>query len=43
MDQRWPNSAVQRTHFAQVKALFAGTTNLDAALAALDRAHGERP
>lgn len=43
MDQRWPNSAVQRTHFAQVKALFAGTTDLDAALAALDRAHGERP
>ena len=42
MDQRWPNSAVQRTHFAQIEALFAGTTDIDTALAALDRAYRER-
>jgi raffinose/stachyose/melibiose transport system substrate-binding protein len=42
MDQRWPNSAVQQTHFAQVEALFAGTTDIEAALAALDRAYRER-
>jgi len=42
MDQRWPDSAVQQTHFAQVEALFAGTTDIEAALAALDRAYRER-
>lgn len=42
MDQRWPNSEVQQTHFAQIKALFAGTTSIDAALAVLDRAYRER-
>ncbi|MFI7182142.1 ABC transporter substrate-binding protein [Streptomyces anthocyanicus] len=42
MDQRWPNSAVQQTHFAQVEALFAGTTDVEAALAALDKAYEER-
>ncbi|MER7195443.1 ABC transporter substrate-binding protein [Streptomyces flaveolus] len=43
MDQRWPNAAVQQTHFAQIKALFAGTTDIEAALAALDSAYQERP
>lgn len=42
MDQRWPDSEVQRTHFAQTEALFAGTTGVDEALAALDRAYQER-
>ncbi|MEV5728351.1 ABC transporter substrate-binding protein [Streptomyces pharetrae] len=42
MDQRWPNSEVQRTHFAQIEALFAGTTSVDEALAALDRAYQKR-
>jgi raffinose/stachyose/melibiose transport system substrate-binding protein len=42
MDPRWPNSAVQQTHFAQIKALFAGTTDIDAALVALDSAYQER-
>ncbi|MER6678213.1 extracellular solute-binding protein [Streptomyces sp. NPDC000983] len=42
MDQRWPNSAVQQTHFAQIKALFEGTTDIDAALAALDEAYRKR-
>ncbi|MCG8971537.1 ABC transporter substrate-binding protein [Streptomyces sp. CL12-4] len=39
MDQRWPNSAVQSTHFEQVRALFAGTASVDDALNALDRAY----
>ncbi|GAA2570854.1 hypothetical protein GCM10010398_71100 [Streptomyces fimbriatus] len=42
MDQRWPDSEVQRTHFAQIEALFAGTTGVDEALAALDRAYRDR-
>ncbi|MFC8063814.1 ABC transporter substrate-binding protein [Streptomyces sp. NPDC057293] len=42
MDQRWPNSAVQQTHFAQVEALFSRTTDIEAALAALDKAYRER-
>ncbi|MEV7413597.1 extracellular solute-binding protein, partial [Streptomyces althioticus] len=43
MDQRWPNSAVQQTHFAQVKALFSGITDIGGALSALDKAYRERP
>jgi ABC-type sugar transport system, periplasmic component len=39
MDQRWPNSEVQQTHFEQVRALFAGTTDIAHALAAMDRAY----
>ncbi|WP_284048659.1 hypothetical protein [Streptomyces sp. YS415] len=39
MDQRWPNSEVQQAHFAQVRALFAGTTDIDRALAAMDAAY----
>ncbi|MFI1722229.1 extracellular solute-binding protein [Streptomyces sp. NPDC020489] len=39
MDQRWPNSAVQQTHFSQVRALFAGTTDIAHALAAMDDAY----
>jgi raffinose/stachyose/melibiose transport system substrate-binding protein len=39
MDQRWPNSQVQQTHFAQVRALFEGTTDIDRALAAMDGAY----
>jgi raffinose/stachyose/melibiose transport system substrate-binding protein len=42
MDQRWPNAAVQQTHFAQVYDLFAGTTDVNTALSALDRAYRER-
>ncbi|MFD7455613.1 MULTISPECIES: ABC transporter substrate-binding protein [unclassified Streptomyces] len=39
MDQRWPNSNVQQTHFAQIRALFAGTTDVGDALTALDHAY----
>jgi raffinose/stachyose/melibiose transport system substrate-binding protein len=39
MDQRWPNSEVQQTHFEQVRALFAGTTDIAHALAAMDSAY----
>ncbi|MGW0912477.1 ABC transporter substrate-binding protein [Streptomyces sp. NPDC002784] len=39
MDQRWPNSEVQQAHFAQVRALFEGTTDIDRALAAMDSAY----
>jgi raffinose/stachyose/melibiose transport system substrate-binding protein len=39
MDQRWPNSMVQQTHFAQIESLFAGTTSVDKALVELDRAY----
>lgn len=42
MDQRWPNSAVQQTLFAQIEALLAGTTDVAAALAALDGAYRDR-
>ncbi|MFE9927355.1 extracellular solute-binding protein [Streptomyces sp. NPDC005774] len=42
MDQRWPNSDVQQTHFAQVRDLFAGTADVDEALSALDRAYRDR-
>ncbi|MFD7685059.1 ABC transporter substrate-binding protein [Streptomyces sp. NPDC059781] len=42
MDQRWRNSAVQSTHFDQVRALFAGTASVDDALAALDHAYRGR-
>ncbi|MFE0678351.1 extracellular solute-binding protein [Streptomyces sp. NPDC058867] len=42
MDQRWPNSAVQQTHFTQIQGLFEGTTDIDATLAALDRAYRKR-
>ncbi|MER6347669.1 ABC transporter substrate-binding protein [Streptomyces sp. NPDC001595] len=41
MDQRWPNTAVQQVHFEQIRSLFAGTTDVDSALAALDRAYRE--
>jgi raffinose/stachyose/melibiose transport system substrate-binding protein len=42
MDQRWPNSAVQQTHFVQIRALFAGTADVGEALTALDRAYEKR-
>ncbi|MEU1039693.1 hypothetical protein ACFYP4_08820 [Streptomyces sp. NPDC005551] len=41
MDQRWPNSAVQQTHFAQIRRLFEGTTDIAGALAAMDWAYRE--
>ncbi|MFP8883837.1 ABC transporter substrate-binding protein [Streptomyces mangrovi] len=41
MDQQWPDPAVQQAHFAQIRALFAGTTDVDGALSALDRAYRE--
>ncbi|MFH8978581.1 extracellular solute-binding protein [Streptomyces sp. NPDC017890] len=42
MDQRWPNSAVQQTHFAQIRALVAGTADVDEVLTALDHAYQGR-
>ncbi|WP_299536903.1 ABC transporter substrate-binding protein [uncultured Streptomyces sp.] len=39
MDQLWPHPAVQQAHFDQVRALFAGTTSVGAALAAMDHAY----
>jgi raffinose/stachyose/melibiose transport system substrate-binding protein len=42
MDQLWPNSAVQQTHFRQIRALFAGTSDVERALSALDTAYRDR-
>ncbi|MFF7855158.1 hypothetical protein [Streptomyces sp. NPDC007904] len=42
MDQRRPSSEIQQTHFARIESLFAGTTSVDEAPAALDRAYQER-
>ncbi|MFE3518227.1 ABC transporter substrate-binding protein [Streptomyces sp. NPDC059166] len=42
MDQHWPNSRVQQTHFEQIEALLGGRTDVDAALEALDAAYRRR-
>ncbi|MFI0240451.1 extracellular solute-binding protein [Streptomyces sp. NPDC016845] len=39
MDQTWPNSEVQQTHFRQINALFAGRTTVTDALKAMDRSY----
>ncbi|MEV6264256.1 hypothetical protein AB0M42_26405 [Streptomyces sp. NPDC051784] len=39
MDQHWPNSQVQQTHFEQIEALFAGRTDVGEALEAMDAAY----
>ncbi|MEU9362213.1 ABC transporter substrate-binding protein [Streptomyces sp. NPDC048301] len=39
MDQHWPNSRVQQTHFEQIEALFAGRTDVGKALEAMDAAY----
>lgn len=41
MDQEWPNAQVQPAHFAVVQELFAGSTDIDGALAQLDAAYAE--
>ncbi|MFJ3445735.1 ABC transporter substrate-binding protein [Streptomyces sp. NPDC086081] len=41
MDQRWPNSGVQQTHFEQIEKLFAKKANIDEALKALDLSYQE--
>ncbi|MEU6841712.1 ABC transporter substrate-binding protein [Streptomyces sp. NPDC046716] len=43
MDQTWPNSEVQQTHFQQIRALFAGKTTVDGALKAMDRSFRDGP
>ncbi|WP_338693925.1 ABC transporter substrate-binding protein [Streptomyces sp. Q6] len=43
MDQTWPNSAVQQTHFQQIHDLFAGSTSVSSALKAMDHAYRDGP
>ncbi|MFD6620137.1 ABC transporter substrate-binding protein [Streptomyces albidoflavus] len=43
MDQTWPNSEVQQTHFRQIRALFAGQTTVAGALKAMDRSYRDGP
>ncbi|MET9226163.1 extracellular solute-binding protein [Lentzea sp. NPDC003310] len=42
MDQLWPNPKVQQEHFNQVQKLFSGSTTVDEALAALDKAYAAK-
>jgi raffinose/stachyose/melibiose transport system substrate-binding protein len=39
MDQRWPNAEVQPAHFAAVQDLLAGKTDVNGALAMMDKAY----
>ncbi|GGV68819.1 ABC transporter substrate-binding protein [Streptomyces longisporoflavus] len=39
MDQTWPNSTVQQTHFRQIHRLFAGKATVPGALKAMDHAY----
>jgi raffinose/stachyose/melibiose transport system substrate-binding protein len=39
MDQLWPNPDVQQEHFTQIQELFAGRTDVDGVLAALDEVY----
>lgn len=41
MDQLWPRPQVQQEHFTQIQKLFAGRTDIDGVLAALDEAYQE--
>jgi raffinose/stachyose/melibiose transport system substrate-binding protein len=42
MDQRWPNAEVQPAHFAAVQDLLAGKTDVNGALAQMDKAYGKK-
>ncbi len=42
MDQRWPNAEVQPAHFAAVQDLLAGRTDVNGALAQMDKAYGQK-